>query len=79
MLGELLKALCEIEELHWIRTLYTYPDRITDELLDTIAGEEKLVNYLDIPLQHVDGDILKKMNRKGDRESLSALIDKIRE
>ncbi len=79
MLSELLKELCKIEGLHWIRTLYTYPDRITDELLETIASEEKLVKYLDIPLQHVNGEILKRMNRKGDKESLSALIDKIRD
>ena len=77
-LSELLHELCKIDGIHWIRTLYTYPDRITDELLDTIAKEEKLVKYLDIPLQHIDGEILKRMNRKGDRESISALIDKIR-
>ena len=79
MLSELLRELCKIEGLHWIRTLYTYPDRITDELLDTVAEEPKLVKYFDIPLQHVNGDILKRMNRKGDRKSISALIDKIRE
>ena len=78
MLSELLKELCKIEGLHWIRTLYTYPDKIDDELLDVLAKEEKLVKYLDIPLQHVEGNILKKMNRKGDKESISALIDKIR-
>ena len=77
-LAELLRELAKVEGIHWIRTLYTYPDKITDELLQTIAGEEKLVNYLDIPLQHVNGDILKRMNRKGDKESLSKLIDKIR-
>lgn len=77
-LPELLTELCKIEGLHWIRTLYTYPDRITDKLLDTIAREQKLVKYLDIPLQHVNGGILKRMNRKGDCESLSDLIDKIR-
>lgn len=77
-LPELLTELCKIEGLHWIRTLYTYPDRITDKLLDTIAREQKLVKYLDIPLQHVNGEILKRMNRKGDCESLSDLIDKIR-
>ena len=77
-LSELLRELCKIEGLHWIRTLYTYPDRITDELLDTVAREPKLVKYFDIPLQHVNGDILKRMNRKGDYESLSALINKIR-
>ena len=78
MLAELLKKLCQIEKLHWIRTLYTYPEKITDELLDTIASEQKLVHYLDIPLQHADGEILKRMNRKGDRESLTKLIEKIR-
>ena len=78
MLPELLKELCKIEELHWIRTLYTYPEKITDELLDTIASEEKLVKYLDMPIQHVNGEILKKMNRKGDLKSLTALIEKIR-
>lgn len=62
MLGELLRELCKIEKLHWIRTLYTYPERIDDELLDVIAENEKLVKYLDIPLQHVDKEILKRMN-----------------
>ena len=78
MLCELLSELCKIDGIHWIRTLYTYPDKISDELLDTIAKEEKLVKYLDIPIQHVNGDILKRMNRKGNKESLSALIEKIR-
>lgn len=79
MLPELLSRLCKIEKLHWIRTLYTYPERITDELLDTVAKEPKLVKYFDIPLQHVDGEILKRMNRRGNRESLTDLIGKIRE
>ncbi|MBQ7726903.1 MAG: 30S ribosomal protein S12 methylthiotransferase RimO, partial [Clostridia bacterium] len=79
MLPELLRRLCRVEGLHWIRTLYTYPDRITDELLETVAEEEKLVQYFDIPLQHVNADILKRMNRQGDRESLTALMKKIRE
>ncbi len=78
-LPELLSELCKVEGLHWIRTLYTYPERITDELLEVIAKEKKLVKYLDIPLQHADGDILKRMNRRGDRESLTALINRIRE
>lgn len=78
MLAKLLSELCKIEKLHWIRTLYTYPDRITDELLEVIAGEDKLVKYLDIPLQHIEGRILKLMNRKGDRESIGKIIDKIR-
>jgi len=77
-LAELLRELCKIEGLHWIRTLYTYPEKINDELLDTIACEPKLVKYLDIPIQHVNGEILRKMNRKGNYESLTALINKIR-
>lgn len=78
-LHDLLTELCKIEGLHWIRTLYTYPEKITDRLLDVIANEEKLVNYLDIPIQHINDDILKKMNRKGDKKSISGVIDKIRE
>ena len=78
-LCELLAELCKIEELIWIRTLYTYPERITDELLELMAKEEKLVKYLDMPIQHANGEILKRMNRKGDAESLSKLIDHIRE
>ena len=77
-LPELLEELSKIEELNWIRTLYTYPEKITDKLLDTIANNEKLVKYLDIPIQHSNGDILKKMNRKGNKESLLALVEKIR-
>lgn len=78
-LSTLLSELCKIEKLHWIRTLYTYPEKITDELLEVIKNEEKLVEYLDIPLQHIDGEILRRMNRRGDAKSLSTLIDKIRE
>lgn len=78
-LCELLRQLCRIDGLHWIRTLYTYPERITDEFLQLLASEEKLVKYLDIPIQHVNGEILKKMNRRGDERSLTALVNKIRE
>ena len=78
-LPKLLKALCRIEGFRWIRTLYCYPERITDELLDTINEEEKLVKYLDIPLQHCNKDVLKRMNRFGDREYLTKLISHIRE
>lgn len=77
-LAELLRELCKIEGIEWIRTLYCYPESITDELIDTIATENKICKYIDIPLQHCDGKVLKKMNRKGDRESLTALIKKIR-
>ncbi len=78
MLSKLLTELCKIEELHWIRTVYTYPDKIDDELLEVLANEPKLVKYLDIPLQHINGEVLKRMNRKGDKKSLKALIEKIR-
>ena len=78
MLSQLLKELCKIDGIHWIRTLYTYPDKIDDELLDTIKSEEKLIKYLDIPIQHVNSEILRKMNRKGSREDLEALIKNIR-
>lgn len=74
----LLRKLNEIDGLEWIRMLYCYPDRITDELIDTMASCEKVLHYIDLPLQHADGRILKAMNRTGDRDSLEALIDKIR-
>ena len=78
MLATLLKELCKIDGLHWIRTLYTYPDKIDDEFLEALKNEEKLVKYLDIPIQHVNSEILKRMNRKGSREDLENLIAKIR-
>ena len=79
MLAELLRRLCRIDGFKWIRVLYCYPDRITDELIDTIASEDKIVKYMDIPLQHCDGDVLRRMNRHGDRESLTALMNKIKD
>lgn len=77
-LPTLLKELCKIEGIQWIRILYCYPECITDELIDTMAREEKICNYIDLPLQHADGDILKRMNRTGDEKSLTELINKIR-
>lgn len=77
-LPELLDELCKIEGLEWIRMLYTYPDRITDELLDTMAKQKKVVNYLDIPIQHCNRNILKRMNRTGDERELLILLKKIR-
>lgn len=79
MLPELLRKLCRIDGLKWIRLLYCYPDRVTDELLDVMASEEKIVKYMDLPIQHCDGEILKAMNRRGGEDSLRALIRKIRE
>ena len=78
MLPGLLKELCRIKGIEWIRLLYCYPDHITEELLDTMAGEDKILNYIDLPLQHASGRILSAMNRKGDAESLEALIKNIR-
>ena len=78
MLPELLRELCKIEGFVWIRLLYCYPDRITDELIDVIASEDKILKYIDIPLQHCNGRILKAMHRHGDREELTALMKKIR-
>lgn len=78
-LPELLKKLCKIDGIKWIRILYCYPDRITDELIDVISKEEKVLNYIDIPLQHCNKRILKLMNRNGDKESLTNLLKKIRQ
>lgn len=77
-LPKLLDKLCEIDGFKWIRLLYCYPERITDELIDCIKRQDKVVKYLDIPLQHCDGELLKKMNRRGDENSLRELIAKLR-
>ncbi len=77
-LAKLLKRLCKIDGFKWIRVLYCYPDRVIDELIDVIAEEDKIVKYIDIPLQHCNGEVLKNMNRRGNRESLTALINKIK-
>lgn len=79
LLAPLLRELCKIEKLHWIRVHYVYPDEIDDELIDTIAQEEKIVKYLDIPIQHCNDAILKKMNRRGSGEFVAALLAKLRE
>ena len=78
-LPSLLKKLCKVDGIHWIRTLYTYPEKITDELLYAIRDEEKLVPYLDIPIQHCNDEILKKMNRKGTKADLEKTLTRIRE
>ncbi len=78
-LPQLLRALCAVEGLRWIRLLYCYPEHITDELLAVMQEEEKIVKYMDIPLQHVSGEVLRRMNRRGDVASLKALIAHIRE
>lgn len=78
MLPELLRELCKIEDVKWIRLLYCYPERVTDELIETIASEEKILNYIDLPLQHVSENILKMMNRTGNAKTLRELINKLR-
>ena len=77
-LPELLKELCRLP-FHWIRLHYLYPDHFDDEVIRTIAEEPKIVKYLDIPLQHCSGRLLKAMNRWGDEESLTALLTDLRE
>ena len=77
-LPALLKALSKIEGIEWIRVLYCYPERITDELLEVVASCDNIAKYFDIPMQHADAGVLKAMNRKGDKENLLALVEKIR-
>lgn len=78
-LAELLKQLVKIDGIEWIRLFYCYPDRVTDELIDVIANEEKVCSYIDIPLQHCNSQILKTMNRAGSYESLRQLLTKMKE
>ncbi len=78
LLPQLLTRLCQIEKLRWIRVHYLYPDEIDDELIDVIAKEDKIVKYLDIPIQHCNDTILKLMNRRGSGEYLKELFAKLR-
>ena len=78
LLPELLRQLCQIEELHWIRVHYVYPDEIDDEFIEVMATEPKIVKYLDIPIQHCNSKILKLMNRRGDKQLLEDLFRKLR-
>lgn len=77
-LPELLNELCKIDSIEWIRLLYCYPDRITDELIETMKEQDKIVNYIDLPLQHADDKILKAMNRRGDQAMIRNVIEKLR-
>ena len=78
-LPELLRKLCSIEGLKWIRLLYCYPEQITDELITTIAEEEKICKYLDMPIQHCNDHILKIMNRRTNKEHIFNIINKLRQ
>ena len=75
---ELLKALAEVDGIKWIRLLYLYPDGITQELIDLMKSNNKFVKYFDMPLQHINSEVLKKMNRKMTREEIVEALDRIR-
>ena len=77
-LAELLDKLCKIDGFKWIRFLYSYPESITDELIDVVKKNEKICNYFDIPLQHFSDKVLRRMNRKSDSKSIRNTIQKIR-
>ena len=77
-LPELLTKLCKIEGIEWIRILYCYPEEITDELIDVMKKEKKICHYLDIPIQHSEDTILKRMGRRTDRAELVSLVEKLR-
>ena len=77
-LAKLLENLCKIEEIKWIRFLYSYPEGITDELIDVATQNPKIAKYFDIPIQHISNSILKKMNRRTSKEQITELIEKIR-
>ena len=78
LLPELLRKLCEIEDLHWIRVHYVYPDEIDDAFIEVMATQPKIVKYLDIPIQHCNSNILQLMNRRGDGAFLRELFAKLR-
>jgi ribosomal protein S12 methylthiotransferase len=77
-LASLVKELCRIDEIRWVRLMYCYEDRITDELIDVMASEEKVCHYIDIPIQHVSDKILKAMNRRSTKESILNTISRLR-
>ena len=75
---ELLRELCRIDGIRWIRILYCYPEEITDELIQVMKEERKICHYLDLPIQHASDDILKRMGRRTTRADLEAIIGKLR-
>lgn len=78
-LSELIRRLCRVKGIEWIRLHYLYPDQFDDELIETISSEDKVVKYLDIPIQHINDDILKRMNRRGTGDDIRALLKTLRE
>ena len=79
LLPKLLRELCKIDGIHWVRLHYLYPEVLTDEMIDVIAEEPKIVKYIDLPIQHINNEILRKMNRRGDKEFLEGMFRKLRE
>ena len=77
-LAELLNELCKIDGIKWIRFLYTYPEDITDELIEVVKKEDKICKYFDMPIQHISDKVLKRMNRKCTGESIRKVIEKLR-
>lgn len=77
-LAELLQEICKIDKIKWIRILYSYPETITDKLIQVIKENDKICNYFDIPIQHISDSVLKRMNRKSNGESIRKLIQKLR-
>ena len=77
-LAMLLQEISKIPGIKWIRFLYSYPEGITDELIDTVKNNDKICKYFDIPIQHISNDVLKRMNRKTSKENIVSLINKIR-
>ena len=77
-LHELLQNICKIEGIKWVRFLYSYPEGITDKLIETVRDEDKICKYFDIPIQHISNKVLKRMNRKTSKENIEKLIFKIR-
>jgi len=78
-LAQLLRELCKVEGIKWIRTLYNYPRFLNDELIEVMATEEKIVKYVDIPLQHASNEVLRRMRRPDTKEQITALLKKLRE
>ncbi len=78
-LADLLRELCKIEEIKWIRLMYCYEDRITDELIEVIAQEDKVCKYLDIPIQHASDNVLSAMNRRSTRKSIHETLAKLKD
>lgn len=73
-LSDLIEQTCRIDGVHWVRTLYCYPSRVDDRLLDVLSGEPKACGYLDLPLQHIDADMLRAMGRRGTPDEIRALL-----